>query len=64
MKKIRKVGTSNVDSKDIVKNFFWEIDDKNDNNCLCWVCKEQIDKVKNVQRQNSLLGNIIVFSYY
>ena len=62
MKKIRRMRTPNLNNKNIVKNFFWEIDDKNDNNCLCWVCKEQIDKVKNVQRQNSLLGNIITFS--
>ena len=53
MKKMRKVGTPNVDSKDIVKSFFLEIDDKKDNNCPCWVCKEQNDKIKNIQRQNS-----------
>ena len=63
MKKIRKVRIPNSNNKTMNKNFLCEPDENKENNCSCWVCKEQkIDKVKNVRRQNYLLGNIITFS--
>jgi len=32
-----------------------------DENCNCWVCEAQKSKMKNVKRENSLLGNIVTF---
>jgi hypothetical protein len=60
MKKIKKLGTPNVDSKDTYKKFTFETEEEY-NNCPCWVCKERIDIMRNIQRENSLLGNIISF---
>lgn len=41
------------------KNFTSETN--NDENCNCWVCEAQKSKIKNVKRENSLLGNIVTF---
>lgn len=53
-------GISNKNNKDNYKKFLNETEEEG-NNCPCWVCKEQRDIMKNIQRQNSFLSNIVAF---
>ena len=58
MKK-REYKNPNFNNKNLDKKFIGETND--DENCNCWVCEAQKNKMKNVKRENSLLGNIITF---
>jgi hypothetical protein len=56
----KRYANPNFDNKDNDKKFILKSDEDN-KNCPCWVCKEQIDKIKNIQRQNFALSVFIGF---